>query len=119
MIQQVLVDYWVFHLIGASFILTGWIMPRRKWYWLIAGVNSMEPELLRRYDLRLIERVFGRLLVILGTLILLNPWAMTLLGRRQWTPAMFMVIVLGSVCAWFVHGALRRDRFYQKDLPQQ
>lgn len=53
-------DYWILVLIGLLYIGLGLAIPKYKLYWLIAGLNGLSKKEQEKFDLRYIEKYFGR-----------------------------------------------------------
>lgn len=96
-------------ILGSLFIVLGYLMPRYQLYWLISGLNALPPSELKKYNLRTIERLFGRAMRFIGLWIILIVMAGYATSHVAWVAP----VCGGSVFLWvivvFVGGYVLRN----------
>lgn len=109
-INHFLTHYVVYIVVGILFITIGVIIPKFKLYWLIAGLNGRPKKELEKYNLRYIEQVFGRFLLALGILTIINPILWTCVHREENIGQTFLITTLSTVALMFLFGGINRRR---------
>jgi hypothetical protein len=107
-------DFIVILFIGLLFIAFGIALPKYKLYWLIAGLNTKTKEELAKYNLRYIEKYFGRAFFLLGLALI----AVVLLGVQlkltQFIWPSYIALVLSTVVVLVIFGASSKSKLPQR-----
>lgn len=96
--------YWILLSTGLLFIALGIAVPKYQWYWLIAGLNGLSTEELKKYDLRAIEKFFGKMMITIGVLTFLTIISWVVLERELYIFPSFAGIVLLGVVVFVTKG---------------
>jgi hypothetical protein len=103
-------DFIVIQIIGLLFIAFGIALPKYKLYWLIAGLNDLTKEELEKYDLRYIEKYFGRAFFLLGVALIAVVFLGVQLKLSQFIWPAFILLVVSTVIILVIFGASRKSK---------
>jgi UDP-N-acetylmuramyl pentapeptide phosphotransferase/UDP-N-acetylglucosamine-1-phosphate transferase len=108
----VLSNYTLFIVLGTAILLLGIAIPRFRWYFLIAGLNTRSKEDLSKMNLRFIEKYFGWFTKTMGLLIILNPFVCVYLGYESLINICFVIIVVAIAALTILYGAVNKQKIY-------
>jgi len=109
---DLILDYWIFFLLGIFFLFMGYGIPKYHWNKLIAGVNGASDKNRDKMNLDYIEKTFGRFMLLLGICLVLDPIVLTVLDKQSLIYSSFPWIIVGVGVLMFLFGMVNKNKMY-------